>query len=63
MTATQIKGSEIKAGMIVKIYGGTEQVTVTRMVAKWGAVQITDGTRWYGIGENEVVELVGHFNP
>jgi hypothetical protein len=60
----QIKASEIQTGMVLSIYGGTEKVPVTKVIAKWDAVQITaDSIRWFGLGENETVEVVGYFNP
>ena len=60
----QIKASEARAGMILRIYGGTEEVPVVKVIAKWNAVQIRDLTgRWCGLGQNEVVEVVGYFNP
>ncbi len=61
MTNQQIKASEIQPGMVLNIYG--ERIPVTEMVAKWGAIQITDGVRWRGLGQDEAVEVLGYFNP
>jgi hypothetical protein len=60
---TEIKATDIKAGMTVKIYGGSEQIAVTRATAnRYGSVTITDGIRTRGLGANESVTVTGYFN-
>jgi hypothetical protein len=54
-------GQDIKVGMIIQT--ATELITVERVVIKWGAVQVTDGVTWWGLGLDEAVTLEGHFNP
>jgi hypothetical protein len=62
--AMEIKANEIETGMVVRIYGETENVPVERVANKgYGAVEIFNGIRWYGLGEREQVTLAGHFNP
>jgi hypothetical protein len=62
MTNQQIKASEIRPGMILSIYDG-ERIDVTKKVDKWGAVQVSDGFDWRGLGKDEAVEVLGYFNP
>lgn len=61
----QIKALEIRAGMILMIYGGTERFDVEQVTAnEFGAVIVTD---WHGksrgLSATETVELMGYFNP
>lgn len=53
---------KINPGDVVKIYWDGIQVAVTKVKIGWGAVQISNGTDWYGLDGNESVTLVGHFN-
>lgn len=61
----RVKATEIEAGMILKIYGGSERFDVEQAAPNgYGAVIIRN---WFGeargLGENETVEVIGHFNP
>lgn len=61
---TEIQASEIETGMVVRIYGGTENVPVERVVNRgYGAVEVFNGIRWYGLGEREPVTVAGYYNP
>jgi hypothetical protein len=63
-TNTEIQATEIQRGMVVRIYGGTEKVTVERVVNRgFGAVEVFDGIRWYGLSETERVQVAGYYNP
>lgn len=60
----KIQASEIRPGMILKIYGGTKRVDVERVQAnEYGAVIIFDyfGTA-SGLSATETVEILGYFN-
>lgn len=60
--STKIKGSDIKAGMIIEIYDGRFQVhKVTKNAS--GGVFLSNGVKWRGVSANETVTLIGHFNP
>lgn len=61
-TKTEIKASEIKPGMVIKT-SVDERINVEKVSVKWGAVQIRDNYEWRGLGLDEVVEVLGHFNP
>jgi len=61
-----IKGSEVEAGDIVLIYGGTQQVTVNRVKRNeiFKSIELQDlSGSWSGISPDENVTLIGHFNP
>lgn len=59
-----LKAHQIKRGMVVDIYDGTQRVAVTKdPVTGSGSVQISDGFEWFGLDKNETVKLAGHFNP
>lgn len=65
MSTQQIKGKDVKRGMIVKIYGDTKvQVETVKKERYWGGIVLTgmDG-KTHGISEDEDIELLGHFNP
>jgi hypothetical protein len=59
----QITANEVERGMVLSIHGGTEKFHVTEVAVKWGAVQVGDGFEWRGLGEDEVIEILGYFNP
>jgi hypothetical protein len=58
----QIKAQDIQPGMIVRT-ASDEKFPVTKVTVKWGAVQISDDIHWRGLGLNEPITLLGHFNP
>lgn len=62
----QIQARNIRPGMILKIYGGTERFDVEAVTgpSEYGAVIITNwsGTN-RGLDEKELVEILGYFNP
>lgn len=61
---TTVKATDIRPGMVVEIYAGTERVAVSSARADaYGAVIITDGIRTRGLSAGESVPLVGWFNP
>lgn len=60
----EIKAEDIRPGMVVDIYGGTERIAVTGAKANgYGAVIISDGFEFRGLSLRETVTLVGLFNP
>lgn len=61
----QIKATDIRPGMILKIYGGTERFDVEEAKANgFGAVIITNWSgKSRGLSEKEMVEVMGYFNP
>ena len=61
----RIEATQIRAGMILNIYGGTERFDVEAVKPNgYGAIIITNwrGTH-RGLSENETVEILGYFNP
>lgn len=61
----RIANAEIKAGMVVKVYGDTERVEVARVkIDGYGSVQLMNMVgKWYGISDQGSSELTGRFNP
>lgn len=61
----QIQALNIRTGMILKIYGGTERFDVEEVKAnEYGAVIVTNWSGEHrGLSEKETVEVLGYFNP
>ncbi len=57
-----VKGQDVKAGMIIKT-GGLEDFAVDKVLVRWGAVQVRNHIGWTGLGLDQTVEILGHFNP
>jgi hypothetical protein len=58
----KIKASEIKPGMVIRT-ATDDRFDIEKVTVKWGAVQVRDHCEWRGLGLNEPVTVLGHFNP
>ena len=62
-SGTQVKASTLEAGTVVMIFGGTERVEIMYQPTRgYGATIINDGVKCYGLGDNEMVTVLGYFN-
>jgi hypothetical protein len=64
MKENAMKANDIKRGMVVRIYNETEMVPVERVINRgYGAVEIFNGIKWFGLSANETVTVAGYYNP
>lgn len=60
---TTVKAQDVKPGMVISIYAGTERIAVEYVNVDAYSVGVADYSRaWRGLSHNESVTVLGYFN-